>query len=126
MNQLNKDQKLALLGASLYYMGLGGFLYNSQSTVLAAVRAQYDFPMTRISLYTTMGYVAAVLGTVLFGSMIFRLSQSRKKWYFIGMLSSGALGVFLLACFAGTHRFSMRLLRCSALPPRPFRSSPLM
>ena len=105
MNQLNKDQKLALLGASLYYMGLGGFLYNSQSTVLAAVRAQYDFPMTRISLYTTMGYVAAVLGTVLFGSMIFRLSQSRKKWYFIGMLSSGALGVFLLACFADTPLF---------------------
>ena len=35
----NKDQKLVLLGACLYYMGLGGFIFNSQSTVLAAAFA---------------------------------------------------------------------------------------
>lgn len=25
----NKDQKLVLLGACIYYMGLGGFIFNS-------------------------------------------------------------------------------------------------
>ena len=75
----NKDQKLVLLGACIYYMGLGGFIFNSQSTVLAAVRELYNFPMTKISLYTTAGYSAQIFGSMLLGGVIFRLSQSMKK-----------------------------------------------
>lgn len=78
----NKDQKLVLLGACLYYMGLGGFIFNSQSTVLAAVRTLYDFPMTKMSLYTTAGYATQIFASMLLGSVIFKLSQPMKKYYF--------------------------------------------
>ena len=80
-----KDQNLVLLGACIYYMGLGGFIFNSQSTVLAAVRELYNFPMTKISLYTTAGYATQIFGSMLLGGVIFRLSQSMKKYYFTGM-----------------------------------------
>ena len=101
----NKDQKLVLLGACLYYMGLGGFIFNSQSTVLAAVRALYDFPMTKISIYTTAGYVSQIFGSMLLGSVIFKLSQKMKKYYFMGMYMMSAVGLVLLALFADTPLF---------------------
>ncbi|MBQ1355728.1 MAG: MFS transporter, partial [Solobacterium sp.] len=101
----SKDQRRVLLGACLYYMGLGGFLFNSQTSVLAAVRSLYQFPMTRISLYTTIGYVATILGATLMGPMIFRLSQKKKKLYFEGMYLCGAAGILILAFFAETPLF---------------------
>ncbi len=101
----SKDQRRVLLGACLYYMGLGGFLFNSQTSVLAAVRSLYQFPMTRISLYTTIGYVATILGATLMGPMIFRLSQKNKKLYFEGMYLCGAIGILILAFFAETPLF---------------------
>ncbi len=101
----NRDQKLVLLGACLYYMGLGGFIFNSQSTVLAAVRALYDFPMTKISLYTTAGYAAQIFGSMLLGGVIFRLSQSMKKYYFTGMYIISVVGLVVLAVFADTPLF---------------------
>ena len=96
----NKDQKLVLLGACLYYMGLGGFIFNSQSTVLAAVRTLYDFPLTKMSLYTTAGYATQIFASMLLGSVIFRLSQPMKKYYFAGMYLLSAFGLLFLALFA--------------------------
>lgn len=101
----NKDQKLVLLGACLYYMGLGGFLFNSQSTVLAAVRSLYSFPMTKMSVYTTAGYATQIFASVLLGSVIFKLSQPMKKYYFAGMYIISALGLVILALFAQTPLF---------------------
>ena len=101
----SKDQKLVLLGACLYYMGLGGFLFNSQSTVLAAVRSLYDFPMTKMSIYTTAGYATQIFASALLGSVIFRLSQSMKKYYFAGMYVVSAIGLVILALFAQTPLF---------------------
>lgn len=101
----NKDQKLVLLGACIYYMGLGGFIFNSQSTVLAAVRELYNFPMTKISLYTTAGYAAQIFGSMLLGGVIFRLSQSMKKYYFTGMYLLSVVGLICLALFADTPVF---------------------
>jgi len=101
----NKDQKLVLLGACLYYMGLGGFIFNSQSTVLAAVRTLYDFPMTKMSLYTTAGYATQIFASMLLGSVIFRLSQPMKKYYFAGMYLLSAFGLLFLALFADTPLF---------------------
>lgn len=101
----NKDQKLVLLGACLYYMGLGGFIFNSQSTVLAAVRTLYDFPMTKMSLYTTAGYATQIFASMLLGSVIFRLSQPMKKYYFAGMYLLSTFGLLFLALFADTPLF---------------------
>lgn len=101
----NKDQKLVLLGACLYYMGLGGFIFNSQSTVLAAVRTLYDFPMTKISIYTTAGYATQIFASMLLGSVIFKLSQPMKKYYFAGMYILAACGLMFLALFADTPLF---------------------
>lgn len=101
----NKDQKLVLLGACLYYMGLGGFIFNSQSTVLAAVRTLYDFPMTKMSLYTTAGYATQIFASMLLGSVIFKLSQPMKKYYFAGMYMLGVTGLLFLALFADTPLF---------------------
>jgi len=101
----NKDQKLVLIGACLYYMGLGGFIFNSQSTVLAAVRSLYDFPMTKMSVYTTAGYATQIFASALLGSVIFRLSQSMKKYYFAGMYIASAVGLVILALFAQTPLF---------------------
>ena len=100
-----KDQLLVLIGTCLYYMGLGGFLFNSQTAVLASVRSIYEFPMTRISLYTSFGYVASILGAALLGPMIFRLSQKLKKMYFIGMYVCGVAGFLFLGFFATTPLF---------------------
>ena len=101
----NRDQKLVLLGACIYYMGLGGFIFNSQSTVLAAVRTLYDFPMTKISLYTTAGYAAQIFGSMLLGGVIFKLSQPMKKYYFTGMYILSIVGLVVLAVFADTPLF---------------------
>lgn len=101
----NKDQKLVLLGACIYYMGLGGFIFNSQSTVLAAVRQLYNFPMTKISLYTTAGYAAQIFGSMLLGGVIFKLSQPMKKYYFTGMYMLSVVGLVCLALFANTPIF---------------------
>ncbi|MBQ8603335.1 MAG: MFS transporter [Oscillospiraceae bacterium] len=101
----NKDQKLVLIGACLYYMGLGGFIFNSQSTVLAAVRTLYDFPMTKISIYTTAGYATQIFASMLLGSVIFRLSQPMKKYYFTGMYMLSTCGLMFLALFADTPLF---------------------
>lgn len=100
-----KDQLLVLIGTCLYYMGLGGFLFNSQTAVLASVRSIYQFPMTRISMYTSFGYVASILGAALLGPLIFRLSQRMKKYYFIGMYICGVLGFLFLGFFATTPLF---------------------
>ncbi|MBQ3008534.1 MAG: MFS transporter, partial [Oscillospiraceae bacterium] len=101
----SRDQKLVLLGACLYYMGLGGFIFNSQSTVLAAVRSLYDFPMAKMSFYTTAGYATQIFASALLGSVIFRLSQSMKKYYFAGMYIVSAVGLVILAFFAQTPLF---------------------
>ena len=101
----SKDQLLVLIGTCLYYLGLGGFLFNSQTAVLASVRSIYQFPMTRISMYTSFGYVASILGAALLGPLIFRLSQNLKKAYFIGMYICGVLGFLFLGFFATTPLF---------------------
>lgn len=103
--QYSKDQKLVLLGVCLYYMGLGGFLFNSQTSVLASVRAIYNFPMTRISLYTSFGYAATILGSALLGPVIYKLPQKGKKLYFQAMYLSGVVGFLLLGFFAETPLF---------------------
>jgi MFS family permease len=105
IKEYSKDQKLVLLGVCLYYMGLGGFLFNSQTSVLASVRAIYNFPMTRISLYTSFGYAATILGSALLGPVIYKLPQKGKKLYFEGMYFAGVAGFLMLGFFAETPLF---------------------
>lgn len=74
-----KQQWLVLIGACLFQCALIGVLVNSTGVLLAQIRTEFGFAMTRVSAFNTVKSVVCALGGVALTSLFFR----SKKWVFM-------------------------------------------
>lgn len=73
--KMTRQQWLVLIGACLFQCAFIGVLVNSSGVLLAQIRMEFDFPLTRISSYHTVKGIVGALGGVLFTSLFFKLKK---------------------------------------------------
>lgn len=88
-----------ILGAAIFQAALVGFLINSVSTLLAQIRLDYGFSVTRISMFSILRSASSALGGTLVTSLLFRMDGARVL---VGTLGLELLGFVLLIFGADT------------------------
>lgn len=77
--KFTRQQWMVLIGACLFQCALIGVLINSSGVLLAQIRTEYGFPLTRVSGFNTVKSVVCALGGVTLTSLFFK----SKKWMFM-------------------------------------------
>lgn len=73
--KMTTQQRLVLIGACLFQCAFIGILINSAGVILAQIRVEFGFSLTRISSYHTLKGLMGALGGVLFTSLFFKVKQ---------------------------------------------------
>ena len=77
--KFSKQQWMVLIGACLFQCALIGVLVNSTGVLLAQIRTEFGFALTRVSAFNTVKSVVCALGGVALTSLFFK----SKKWVFM-------------------------------------------
>ena len=77
--KFTKQQWMVFIGACLFQCALIGVLVNSTGVLLAQIRTEFGFALTRVSAFNTVKSVVCALGGVALTSLFFK----SKKWVFM-------------------------------------------
>lgn len=95
MKKLTKQQIIVLIGASLFQCALLGTLVNCTGVLLAQIRIEYGFSMTRISAFTSLKGVAGAICGAFCAALFFK----HKKALFMTLVTVANVLSFLLLVF---------------------------
>lgn len=97
--KLYNNRVFVIIGAALFQCALVGILTNSTGTLLAQIRAEYGFSMTRVSTFQILRSVSGALGGTLVTTLLFKLDGPK---FLMGIILLEVLGFLFLVFGADT------------------------
>ena len=90
----SRDQFLALLGAALLQLALAGTLLNTIGVLLAQIRTEYGFQLSRITTFNLIRTLAGALLASAYSAAFFKLGKGKTIMGCIGLIVAGHLLLF--------------------------------
>ncbi len=84
-----KDRILVIVGACCFQIAFIGLLYQASSTLFAEIRAEYGFPMTRVSTFNALRAVCGAALSGVYSALFFRVSKRLTLYLSIVMVTLG-------------------------------------
>ena len=88
---MSKDQKRVFIGGCLFQLAMIGMLFNSNSSLLAAIRQEYAFSMTRVSFFNITRNISGALLAGLYAKLFYSWSRARVMLASLILIASGYL-----------------------------------